>query len=189
MKKYLFLYLLTLLPTIASADSSGTCGSNITWTYVEATKTLIISGTGNLKDYSYPWNSFKQSIEKVIINDGVTSIGDSAFENCNGLSSVTCYTPDIPTDQDSVFGGIDLTDATLYVPASALKDYEETSPWSSFGTILPIDEYDVPTAIETPATENNKEFFDLSGSHMTSSQRGLLIVRDKSGKTRKVMVK
>lgn len=152
----------------------------------ENSEIVIKDGTIGISDSAFSGCS---GLTSVTIGNSVTYIGDSAFQNCSGLSSVTCYTPDIPTDEDSVFGGIDLTDATLYVPASALKDYEETSPWSSFGTILPIDENDIPTAINTAAMDDDKEFFDLSGSHMTSSQRGLLIVRDKSGKTRKVMVK
>ena len=91
MKKLLLF--LTVLPMMASADSSGTCGDNLTWTYVEATYTLTISGTGDMYDYSIlslaPWYSLRNSIEKVIIKNSVTSIGFSAFSGCSGLTSVT----------------------------------------------------------------------------------------------------
>ena len=105
------------------------------------------------------------------------------------MTTFTCYAVDIHTANNSVFEDIDLTNATLYVPASALEDYEETKPWKRFGTILPIDENAVPTSIDTAAADDYKEYFDLSGRRVTSSQRGLLIVRDRSGKTRKVIVK
>lgn len=84
---------------VASADSSGKCGTNLTWKYVEATKTLTISGTGEMYNYTYssysnklptiPWKSFTGSIQKVIIESGVTDIGESAFYGCSSLTSVT----------------------------------------------------------------------------------------------------
>ena len=69
-----------------------TCGDNVFWSYVEATKTLTISGTGAMTNYSSnnrPWNSYISSIQNVIIESGVTSIGDLAFYGCSGLTSVT----------------------------------------------------------------------------------------------------
>ena len=95
MKKFLLLLLLTLLPMMASADNSGYCGANgrnLTWTYDEATKTLTISGTGQMASYYNdisPWSDFRASIKNIIIKDGVTSIGEEAFYSCKGLTSVT----------------------------------------------------------------------------------------------------
>ena len=72
--------------------ASGTCGDNLTW---KLTKdgVLTISGTGEMYDYDYsnnsPWNSYKQQIKTININDGVTSIGDYAFFNCKSLTSIT----------------------------------------------------------------------------------------------------
>ena len=136
-------------------------------------------------------NAFRgnTNLTTVSVGKNIGSIGDNAFYGCSNLATFTCYAADIPTANSSVFEGIDLTTATLYVPASALEEYEETKPWRRFGTILPIDENAVPTAIDTAAADDYKEYFDLSGHRVTSSQRGLLIVRDRSGKTRKVMVK
>jgi len=92
MKKQLILFLATLLPMIASADASGTCGDNLTWTYVEATHTLTIFGKGSMANYSdedTPWFIYKREITKAIIENGVTSIGNSAFAFCIGLTSIT----------------------------------------------------------------------------------------------------
>lgn len=46
MKKQLLFLVLMLLPLVANADRSGTCGNNLAWTYIEATQTLTISGWG-----------------------------------------------------------------------------------------------------------------------------------------------
>lgn len=70
MKKQLFLFILFLLPLTASADDSGTCGRNLTWTYVEATHTLTISGSGEMNNYSYhtnlaPWSGYHKEISTI----------------------------------------------------------------------------------------------------------------------------
>jgi hypothetical protein len=95
MKKQLLFILLTLLPMVASADKSGSCGTNVTYIYVESTHTLTISGTGSMANYNYsygiysPWHNYRSEIWKIVIENGVTSIGNYAFFGCSGLTSVT----------------------------------------------------------------------------------------------------
>ena len=91
MKKYFLIFLLAVLPIAANADNNGTCGENLTWTYVTATNTLTISGSGAMNNYSsntpVPWHSL--NITTVIFENGVTSIGDRAFYDCQSLASIT----------------------------------------------------------------------------------------------------
>ena len=85
----------SLLPVSAFADTakSGTCGGNLTWT-LDSEGTLTISGTGAMYNYDFwnnyraPWDELKDQIEKVVITNGVTSIGECAFYNCSSLVSV-----------------------------------------------------------------------------------------------------
>lgn len=85
----------TLLPVgaTAAAATSGTCGSNLKWKLEGGT--LTVSGTGAMYNYgdgsgrTVPWSSQKDSIEKVVIGSGVTSIGNYAFEECHGINNVT----------------------------------------------------------------------------------------------------
>ena len=73
----------------------GFCGadgheSDVTWKLQNGT--LTISGTGAMADYSYyqaPWNAYRDTIETVVIEDGVTSIGQYAFYACTSLASIT----------------------------------------------------------------------------------------------------
>jgi len=56
--------------------------------------TLTISGTGTMENWYYnhsslPWFCVKDEIINVIINEGVTSIGNFAFMDCSNLTSVT----------------------------------------------------------------------------------------------------
>ena len=81
-----------LLPTEARAATvaSGTCGTNLTWTLDDA-GTLTISGSGDMYDYAHrtaPWSSHVYSITALVIEDGVTGIGDYAFSELNNITSV-----------------------------------------------------------------------------------------------------
>ncbi len=78
--------------TTSAATYSGYCGSNVKWSYNTTNYTLTISGTGAMYDYDYfnhPWESHANNIKKVIIKDGVTTIGDWAFCFCENLTSAT----------------------------------------------------------------------------------------------------
>ena len=90
--------LLTMLPLglveTAWAASSGTCGDKLTWSLSDD-GTLTISGTGKMKDYGdnygmsvAPWYVGSSQVKTVIIEDGVTSIGDRAFDGCTKLTRV-----------------------------------------------------------------------------------------------------
>ena len=64
---------------------------NLTWT-LAVDGTMTISGTGAMKDYGIdgsPAAQKKDSVKKVVIEDGVTSIGDYAFFDCNSLTDIT----------------------------------------------------------------------------------------------------
>lgn len=93
MRKTLLLLILTLFSFSAiHADDNGSCGDNLTWKFTSSDGTLTISGTGNMTnfvDHRYvPWGSLRYEIKKVVIGDGVTSIGNCAFDCCTSLTSV-----------------------------------------------------------------------------------------------------
>jgi len=68
----------------------GTCGENLIWRLDTETVTLTISGSGSMTDFgSSPWKEYVSQIEFVVIEDGVTTIGNYAFANCSNIKSVT----------------------------------------------------------------------------------------------------
>ena len=72
--------------------ASGTCGDNLTWKLDDG-GTLTISGKGAMtgwvdSDFA-PWKTYSNTINKVVIQPGVTSIGGHAFSKCKNLTSIT----------------------------------------------------------------------------------------------------
>lgn len=68
---------------------SGTCGENLTWKLEDTL--LTISGTGPMADFAAeeaPWYNSRMEIDKIVIENGVTSIGAHAFEDSFFLKTV-----------------------------------------------------------------------------------------------------
>ncbi|MBQ9551680.1 MAG: leucine-rich repeat protein [Clostridia bacterium] len=79
----------------------GSCGSGVTWAYDPDTYTLTVTGEGAMNHYlplrwkngdlatRAPWGDYYLVMRTVVINDGVTSIGDYAFCGCSAVTSIT----------------------------------------------------------------------------------------------------
>ena len=85
---FLFVTILVSFSLVASAEivAWGDCGDNLTYT-LDDEGTLTISGTGHMYD-NYNWNFSKPDVKKAIINDDVTGIGHSAFQNFVNMMEV-----------------------------------------------------------------------------------------------------
>ena len=79
--------------------ASGNCGhgyynENVKWS-LDTKGVMTISGTGAMEDYSYrwstPWNAYRFSIDSVVIDEGITHIGQYTFFDC--VSLVDVYIP------------------------------------------------------------------------------------------------
>ena len=89
---------LDLLSEDGNVIASGTCGAqgdNLTWSLTND-GTLTISGNGEMSNYSNsttgrdaaaPWSAYQEQIIMVVLESGVSSIGNYAFSNC-AMSSV-----------------------------------------------------------------------------------------------------
>ncbi len=75
----------------AATPKATTTADFVTWTV--ANGVLTISGKGAMKNYSFvskeDWRIKKYEIKKVVINEGITSIGDYAFFDLGYLVSVS----------------------------------------------------------------------------------------------------
>ncbi|MDE6424793.1 MAG: leucine-rich repeat protein [Ruminococcus sp.] len=115
----------SITPVVSMAESvkiieSGTCGDNLTWVFDDSW-TLTISGTGNMPDFwsdslqsnDVPWLSVRPAINKVVIEDDVTSIGEEAFYNAENLKSVIIADSVTSIGRSAFHGCSDLKEITI----------------------------------------------------------------------------
>jgi hypothetical protein len=91
-----------------------------------------------MPNYEYegaPWYDYRSNITTVVIENGVTSIGNYAFNFCIGLTSVTNHSTTPQEINANVFESVDLSKATLRIPESAIAVYQAAPVWQDFGTI------------------------------------------------------
>lgn len=71
-------------------EKSGVCGDNLTWELNEKGE-LIISGSGEMYDYeeNAPWFDYQYNVKKIVINEGVTAIGETAFSYCYNAKEIS----------------------------------------------------------------------------------------------------
>ena len=105
-----------------SADEENSCGAYATWSYADGT--LTISGTGATDDYDWenlpPWQN--ESITKVVIGEGITRVGNYAFRDQRGLTSV-----ELPSTLKSFgnlsFANTGLTEVSIPANLESLGEY------------------------------------------------------------------
>lgn len=72
-------------------EHSGQCGENVFWS-IDKDGTLLIYGSGDMYHFDdnlpnhVPWREQRSYITSVVIEEGVTSIGDGAFSGCDNLT-------------------------------------------------------------------------------------------------------
>ena len=110
--------LLLSLCSVSFAGDRGTLGE-LDWT-LDDNGTLTISGTGKMDDlnelYNEEWLIWVNYIKKVIISDGITSIGQHAFSRCRYMTSVS-----IPNSVTSIGSySFDCCDSlkTIHIPSN-----------------------------------------------------------------------
>ena len=113
------------------------CGDNVYW-QLDSSGKLTITGTGEMWDYldygddKSPF-SYSTEIHSVVIEDGVTSIGDHAFENDYRIESITI--PNSVTTIKRAFNGcgfsritipgsVNSMDWNIFARCSSLKSIE-----------------------------------------------------------------
>lgn len=154
----------TLSGTCGRVDvEAGFDGSEVTWNYDPATTTLTIGGMGAMKDNEQPWNDLISQIKIVVIGDGVTAIGENAFNNHAALTSVTIGSGVMSIGENAFYGCKAVTDVYCYANPSAPltwndKDHDDfksggetnchvfdVSTWSGFNHVNVTFEGDLST--------------------------------------------
>lgn len=181
----LSMLLLTLIPLSVNAATSGTCGDNLAW-ILDSNGTLTISGTGAMPDWDYgrqtPWSnngSNNSKITEVIIEDGVTTIGNCAFEELRKLESIT-LNDDIQSIGNYAFNncyGLKMTRVVLPYSLTSIGKY------AFFGCNISI--IDIPSTVTSIGINafaycENLEELRADGNSYYSSLNGNLYNGDQT---------
>ena len=82
----------TLYAVWEKIAEAGTCGKNLSWE-INKQGVLTIYGDGAMQNYTYksemPWYKYLSKIKSVVIEKGVTTIGDYAFYGMTDTTNIT----------------------------------------------------------------------------------------------------
>ena len=174
MKKIYLLLSLMLLPLVASAQV------NIGGIYYE-----LNSESKTAEVAQSPIGEYIGSIEIPMlvsydnIQYSVTSIGNRAFYDCSGLTSVTSLNPTPPRIYSNTFN---LYTAVLNVPIGRKAAYKAANYWRDFTNIKEIDVAGVQ-GIQVDKDQNAR-VYDLNGRRLNAPTKGVRIING-----RKVLMK
>ena len=127
--------------------------------------------------------SYSTSLTNINIPNSVTSIGEQAFYNCDNLKSVYMNASTPPSVGDQAFHNI--SDLTIYIPRGSYTAY-----WLSYWGNYNLVEYD-PTDIQgvtTSAHNGAEKYFSIDGRPLPGPCKGVNIIQDTDGKTRKAWI-
>lgn len=113
---------------------------------------------------------------EVTIGNSITSIGESAFAYCEGLTEMRIEAVNPPAIYDNTFEGVDKS-IPLYVPAESVEAYRTADYWEYFINISEDLSY---SAVEDISCDNNDvdvEYYDLNGFRIENPTRGIYIVK------------
>ena len=157
---------------------SGQCGDNLYWKYEG--HTLTISGTGNMYDYNgndMPWLLFRDTTDVVILERGITGIGNNAFNGfvkvgkielpstlssiganafagCRKLYDIYSYAVEPPVADNTSFANYNVY---LHVPCDNLRDYQMDAVFGSFKYIQCIGAENTTTDGTVTVTPSDNE--------------------------------
>ena len=209
MKQIYILLIALLMGLSANAKRAGTCGPDLRW-YLTDNGVLTISGKGKMNDYSFdnrsPW--YKYDIKRIIIGDGVTTIGEFAFTNCSTLTSVTipnsvkaigdyafnkctsitqisseAVVP--PTCESGVFTDINKSKCKLIVPKNSLDAYKRAPQWKDFSLIegsttgITNTVYNKAGLVDVYTIDGTKRLSKASTDEINALPKGVYIVNGK----------
>ena len=114
-----------------------------------------VSGITQVPSYAFDCTN----LESVYLPATIEKIGYRAFYECKQLSSLIIYAMMPPALENNVFTNVP-DGLVVYVPASAITQYQETAGWKDF-TILPIQEDIRSISVSLPEGSNASDYAQM----------------------------
>lgn len=109
-----------------SVDDKGVCSGDIHW-QLFSDGDLVISGSGDMDDYTdadgQPWYDHRGEIVKVTVSEGITSIGDRAFEFFGHMVSITLPSTLTSIGEDAISYCTELQTVTIPDKVTSIGEY------------------------------------------------------------------
>ena len=152
--------------SVNTAAYDGKCGDNAYWTLDEGA--LTIFGEGAMYNYAgndanrAPWYADRENITSVTIEEGVTSIGNFAFDDCYGLTSI-----EIPSSVTSI------SDYAFYY-CTSLTSIEIPSSVTSIGksafyNCISLTSIEIPSSVTSIGESAFEACYGLTNIEIPSS--------------------
>lgn len=160
MKKFLSLFIIVVLvlcsvPMCVNAQTiNDKLSDNISYTFNSKTGELVIKGSGDTDDYvNSPFGYIGTNIKSVVIEKGVTGIGERLFRNC------------ALTERIKISESVLDIDVTAFDGCKGIKEFSvdiENEVYSSFDGILYSK--DLSKLIKYPSAKNDARFATLKNT-------------------------
>lgn len=127
------------------------------------------------------------SIHTFKLPKNTQTLEDGCFSRCGKIKDFYIYS-ETPLDISfEVFSGVHLELGRLHVPANSVDAYRNAEWWGNWWKILPIE--DDPDGIDQAelSAYAPSAIYGMNGTRHDKLQRGINIIRDKEGKTKKVI--
>lgn len=164
MKARIIVLVTAILASLSAIAQSGQCGPSATWTL--AGNTLTIAGSGSFDHYgAESYDAYRSIIQRVIIKEGITAIGDCAFDNYTQLTSIEIPASVTSIGYSAISGCTALT--TLTIP-STVTSMSSLAVWN-----LPaLQQLTLPDKAPSRAGSGSAPYFSLASSTALQSVKG-----------------
>ncbi|MBQ4291115.1 MAG: leucine-rich repeat protein [Muribaculaceae bacterium] len=124
-------------------------------------------------------------LTSLTIPASVTTIGGSAFRNCDKLKSVTNLAETPQEIQPDVFENVDKTACKLFVLSQSLEKYKAAAVWKEFLVEAGVEGVEADDETKTVAG-----YYNLQGVRIDNPERGQVsIVRYTDGSAKKIVIR
>ena len=134
--------------------------------------TIIPNSVTSIGDYAFTDCS---GLTSVTIGNSVTSIGYDAFRGCSGLTKLVSLAVEPPICGRGAFEKVDKTTCQLLVPEESINKYKTANQWKEFLYILGYDGVD---DVSVDSQNAVYEVYNLQGVRVGSGMREAEITAD-----------
>lgn len=186
---------------LGSLYQSGDCGNNMSWE-LYTTDILVLSGNGDMIDFDYlssfdgsvesPWKDYSKQIRKLILEDGITSIGNGAFYNCTSLieavfpeslvrigegafqSCERLLSVSFPSKLNSIEVNSFMKCTSLY--KIAFNGSQTLIGYGAFDDCPKLADYSLPNAVKLKAIDEGESIFEFNNKTWIEKPDGSVLI-------------